>query len=254
MATQSPLSDGSSTTIHEVRLVLPMAMEEYRVGRLYCLLHQPESSTNYQAQLKIMRRYDSQEGAWPLNGVYTLKHRDVPEGMLELIEHLIENPAKEQQVTEELWANFPLARSKYTFGSGFSLTTDTRHVEGDKGDLENALNLSTTELATRVVMKFDMRPEKQWKPLDTNVMSIYKVVRTKAGWMNNFVGLDSFFVDAEITAIKKFHQDICSTENYWQKFTLDTVIEHIEMTTSFAKTKKNMIKSDLAALDVTYKS
>lgn len=167
-------------------------------------------------------------------------------------------PSSALKLDEESWDAFPCSKTVITnrfFGERFSLTIESRHFDMDKGERENALELSEEVLKKRVVSVLDIGadqptdkneykesedprlmqsknfPEKYgpltegWKDRADPYMCCYKVVTILFKiWGVQGKG-ENFLMDMEGQIFLKFHKEIFCWLDDWYGLSLSEIIE-----------------------------
>jgi len=140
-------------------------------------------------------------------------------------------------------------------GEYFYITIESLHVDGDRGELYNALSLKSDELAQREVIYIDVandskdytvlkynpatenvgayRSEKalrgplqgDWSKTCDPVMTCYKVVRIKFKWFGIQTIVESFIARAERELFTRFHRELFTSMDKWYGLTIEDIRE-----------------------------
>lgn len=182
-------------------------------------------------------------------------------------------PSSALKLDEESWDAFPSCKTVITnrfFGERFSLTIESKHFDMDKGEKENALELSEEQLAKRVVSMVDIGADQPtdkkeykesedpriveskkhserfqpltegWKDRTETYMCCYKVVTVLFKiWGVQGKG-ESFLMDMESQIFLKFHKEIFCWLDDWFGLSMDEIIA----------TEKNFYEAMSDRLDV----
>lgn len=166
-------------------------------------------------------------------------------------------PSSALKLDEESWDAFPSCKTVITnrfFGERFQLTIESRHFDMDRGEQENALDLSEDQLKKRVVSMVDIgadqptdkneykesedprlfkseKFDEQFQPLTEGwkervdpYMCCYKVVTILFKiWGVQGKG-ESFLMDMESQIFLKFHKEIFCWLDDWYGLSVDEII------------------------------
>lgn len=235
--------------------MMPFKMDEYRRGARYSVARINNEVTTGAEGIELVESKEYVDEKTGLPGRYTKKvyHLEsrVP-GWVKLLA-----PSSALKLDEESWDAFPYCKTIITnrfFGERFSLTIESRHFDMDKGERENALELSEELLAKRVVSMVDIgadqptdkneykesedprlveskkhserfKPLKEgWKEETETYMCCYKVVTILFKiWGVQGKG-ESFLMDMESQIFLKFHKEIFCWLDDWFGLSLDEII------------------------------
>jgi Phosphatidylinositol transfer protein len=149
--------------IKEYRIGMPMTVEEYCTGQLYMTAKssQEETGKNAGEGIEIVKNEPYSETD-EINvhkmpaGQFTHKIMHLKSKLPSFVAMLV--PDAMTDIEEKSWNAFPhtltVYRNEY-FGAKFFLSVETVHAN-DRGDQENAVNLSREDLAMRVVDHIDI--------------------------------------------------------------------------------------------------
>jgi len=138
-------------------------------------------------------------------------------------------------------------------GEYFYITVESLHVDGDRGEMYNALLLKSDELAQREVIYIDVandskeysvlkynpakenvgayRSEKalrgplqgDWSKTCDPVMTCYKVVRIKFKWFGIQTLVENFIARAERELFTRFHRELFTSMDKWYGLTIEDI-------------------------------
>ncbi|KAF1774568.1 START-like domain [Phytophthora cactorum] len=190
--------------IHEFRVPLHMSVDEFQVAQLYMVVNASEQLTGDGEGVEILvnEPYDNTDGhmgvssisGWTIprnKGQYTRKHyyckSKIPGFVLRLVRQRC--PEDSMVLIEEAWNAYPHCVTVIVNGflakHKFYISIESVH-KADRGDSENAIGMSSSELKQRKVEVLDIAekmPKQELKedrdPATTvdPIMTCYKVVR-----------------------------------------------------------------------------
>jgi len=156
------------------------------------------------------------------------------------------------ELHEEAWNGYPYCKTVLTneyMKENFKIVLESLHV-GDRGDSENALNLSPEELKKRTVEKIDIAEQlletKDYKededptlfhsektgrgPLKDNwiekvdpVMCCYKVVTCEFKWFGLQNKIENFIQKTNKYLLYKFHRQVFCWIDKWVEMTIEDI-------------------------------
>lgn len=151
------------TILKEYRITMPMTVDEYFTGQLYMTAKssQEETGKNAGEGIEIVenRPYTSGDAINKHNmpdGQYTHKIMHLRSKLPSYVSALV--PDSLTDVIEYSWNAFPHTLTMYAnayFGEKFFLSVETMHCN-DRGDQENAVNLSAEDIKLRIVDHIDI--------------------------------------------------------------------------------------------------
>lgn len=149
--------------IKEYRISMPLSVEEYFVGQLHMTAKSSQEETGKSAgegiEIVENRPYEASD---PVNiygmplGQYTHKIMHLKSKLPSFIAMMV--PVSMTDIVERSWNAFPHTLTVYSnayFGEKFFLSVETMHAN-DRGEQENAVNLSTEDLSGRIVEYIDI--------------------------------------------------------------------------------------------------
>ncbi|OSX69581.1 hypothetical protein BU14_1377s0001 [Porphyra umbilicalis] len=137
----------------EYRLLLPLTPDEYHLAQLYMVAKSSEEETGQEVGegIEIVKNEpfegkNGQPGGQYTEKIFHLKSR-VPRFIAALL------PADSMRLVERSWNSFPHCKTHYSnawLGDKLHLSVETMH-SSDRGEQQNAVNLSKADLAARSV-------------------------------------------------------------------------------------------------------
>jgi len=137
----------------------------------------------------------------------------------------------------------------------FSVTVESFHVDGDRGQLENALHLSPERLKQREVVTIDVAKDAQsyylqtfnpakedvtrsfsqkalrgplqgdWAKTCDPVMTCYKLVSIEFKWYGLQTKMESYMHSIERDLFTKFHRELFCSMDQWHGLTMESIRE-----------------------------
>ena len=140
--------------IKEYRILLPLNVEEFRIGLLYMLLKKSRTESHGDGNgIEILKNepYSGEEGT----GQYTLKILHVGNHMPKWFRDMAPEDAFKLQ--EESWNLYPYVHtiSSSPFTDKYRLELKSKFIQ-DRGKSENIFNLPPSELRSRQVVYLDI--------------------------------------------------------------------------------------------------
>ena len=240
--------------LKEVRLVLPMTLEDYKKGRLYTLQKKiaakdKETFRIVKSQLFVCEEVFGRQDGLPLCGNYIQKTRTIPVPMVALLKKVFSGFL--DQVREEAWAAFPFSRTEYTFGGPtrpvFAFRVDSLYVANERAELDNPFHLDQHDLDGRQVATYDMA--KDHDPAGRNqVMTVYKLIRTSPSAISSICKVESFFLNTEEKIVSKFHEEMCKSSARWRHLAVEDQVKEIRESTAMTEEERKRLLADISAL------
>ena len=140
--------------IKEYRIILPLSVEEFRIGLLYMLLKKSRTDSQGEGNgIEILKNepYTGEEGT----GQYTYKILHVGSHVPKFFKDLAPEDAFKLQ--EESWNLYPYVHTISTtaFTNKYRLDLQSKFIQ-DKGESENVFNLPPAELKARQIVYIDI--------------------------------------------------------------------------------------------------
>ncbi|KAG1082271.1 hypothetical protein G6F42_022635 [Rhizopus arrhizus] len=155
----------------------------------------------------------------------------------------------------------------------FSIVYETLHVDGSRGELENALNISKEDLKKRNVIIIDVAHDKidakdykadedpkkyhsektgrgplvdpKWQKTCEPVMTCYKLVYIEFKWFGIQSRTESFIAKTVHNLFTLFHRQLFCWTDRWYGLTIDDIREIEEQTKKDLDEKRNVGTSPL---------
>ncbi|GAM20925.1 hypothetical protein SAMD00019534_041000 [Acytostelium subglobosum LB1] len=240
----------------EFRVILPLTVEEYRVGQLYSVAKTSSQETTGGEGVEVIKNEpytdDQREGQYT-EKIYHLGNR-LP-GWVRAI-----CPASALKLEEKAWNAYPYCKTvlKSPFmGDSFSFIIETRHAQ-DNGTQENIHGLSEKVLKTREVEYVDItnavdkkeykaeedptlvRSEKanrgplvngEWRTSTAHpVMCCYKLVTVEFKWFGFQTKVENLMIRIERDLFMKFHRQVYCWLDEWFGWTMEDVRNYEDRT------------------------
>ncbi|KAI8081416.1 uncharacterized protein BX664DRAFT_380560 [Halteromyces radiatus] len=238
--------------IKEYRIVNPYTQSEYQIGQLYATAMASKEQTGGGEGVEVLKNepYEKENGE---KGQYTYKVFHLASKVPSYVRAVI--PASALEIYEEAWNAYPYCKTVLTNGymkESFSITYETLHVDGSRGELDNALNISSQDLAKREVIHIDIAND----PIDTSeykpeedpkyihsfkaergplvgdwikncepVMTCYKLVYIEFKWFGLQTRVESYLAGAIRGMFTKFHRQLFSWLDKWYGMKMEDIRE-----------------------------
>ncbi|SAM00852.1 hypothetical protein [Absidia glauca] len=241
--------------IKEYRIVNPYSQGEYQVGQLYATAMASKEQTGGGEGVEILKNepYEKENGE---KGQYTHKVFHLASKVPSYVRAVI--PASALEIYEEVSYDEKLgmltliAKLNGYMKESFSITYETLHVDGSRGELDNVHNISSQDLAKREVIQIDIandpvdasayKPEedpkyihsfkadigplvKDWKETCEPVMTCYKLVYIEFKWFGLQTRVESYLSSAIRGMLLKFHRQMFSWMDKWYGLTMADIRE-----------------------------
>ncbi|EAL62395.1 hypothetical protein ACTFIW_008412 [Dictyostelium discoideum] len=236
--------------IREFRVVLPLTVEEYRVGQLYSVAKtsSQETSNGEGVEVLVNEPYKEPEH----EGQYTHKIYHLGSRLPGWIRALI--PSSALKLEEKAWNAYPYCKTvlKSPFlGEKFTFIIESRHAQ-DNCKTENIHNLSEKELKERTVEVIDItKPikdpknyketedptkirsekanrgpleEEKWREsTEMPIMTCYKLVTVEFKYFGFQTKVENFMMGIEFDLFTKFHRQVYCWLDEWFGMSMDDV-------------------------------
>jgi len=245
--------------IYEFRIVLPMTVEEYQVAQLYSVAEASKNETGGGEGIEVKVNDPFDEKAYPpttplLDGSYTTgqfthKIYHLQSKVPSFIRLLA--PSGSLDIHEEAWNSYPYCRTVVTnpeyMKDNFYIKIESFH-KADRGETENAHNLTKDQLKQRVVVPIDIAhdaqkssdykqqwdpklfksektgrgplSDKNWKSTVEPVMCAYKLVTVHFKWFGLQGRVEKFIQNAERRIFTNFHRQVFCWTDLWHGMTM----------------------------------
>ncbi|KAF2076177.1 hypothetical protein CYY_002530 [Polysphondylium violaceum] len=237
--------------VKEFRVVLPLTVDEYRVGQLYSVAKtsSQETSNGEGVEVLINEPYKNEEEGH--EGQFTHKIYHLGSRLPGWIRALI--PSSALKLEERAWNAYPYCKTvlKSPFlGDSFTFIIESRHAQ-DNGSTENIHNLSAKDLKSRDLEVIDITNDvdkKEYKaeedptlvksekanrgPLkkgewmnsqDHPVMCCYKLVTVEFKWFGFQTKVENFMMKIEKDLFTKFHRQVYCWLDDWFGMSMEDV-------------------------------
>lgn len=245
--------------IKEFRVILPLTVEEYQVAQLYSVAIASKNETGGGEGIEVVANepFTAKSGSQPkyplLGGQYdagqfTHKIYHLASKVPSIVRWLA--PSGSLEIHEEAWNAYPYCRTVVTnpgyMKEHFFIKIETMHLP-DRGDTENAHNLSAEDLKKREVITIDIAndtveardyketedPTKyhslktgrgplqgDWKKSVTPVMCCYKLVTAHFKWLGLQDRVENFIQKSERRIFTNFHRQLFCWTDEWFGMTM----------------------------------
>ncbi|KAG0014970.1 hypothetical protein BGZ81_000141 [Podila clonocystis] len=240
--------------IKEYRITNNCSNAEYQVAQLYNVAEMSKAESGGGEGVEIVKNEPYDDGK--RQGQYTHKIYHLESKIPYWIRAVL--PTGSTKCQEHAWNAFPYCKTVITndyMQDYFSVTVESMHVDGDRGQLENVLSLTPEILKQREVITIDVatdaksyylqtfnpakedvtvfRSEKalrgplqgEWAKTCDPVMTCYKVVSIEFRSWGIQGKVESYMHSVERDLFTKFHRELfCSMDN-WHGVTMETIRE-----------------------------
>ncbi|KAH9532976.1 hypothetical protein CY35_18G027300 [Sphagnum magellanicum] len=234
--------------ITEIRVVLPMTVEEFKRGQRYANWKTNEYNTKEGQGGQLLSSVPYEHEVWG-EGIYTHSLYRLGDRLPDWVVRLV--PSNALVIDEKTWMTYPFIRTIITipFFNKLKIEMFTMH-ENDNGTIDNIHNLTETELAIRKVdmvdIAFDPIPKrdyqaeldpklfsskktrrgpltKEWHGSVVPVMCAYKLVKVEA----NYWGVQSRAEKLMLSGIRQVvfltHRNAFCWMDEWFDLTFDEI-------------------------------
>ncbi|KAG0228079.1 hypothetical protein BGW42_002429 [Actinomortierella wolfii] len=239
--------------ITEFRITNNVTNAEYQIAQLYNVIEMSRAESGSGDEgVEIVKNEPYDDGV--RQGQYTLKMYHLGARLPAWLKAIL--PAGSTTCKEEAWNAFPYCKTVITneyMDKAFSVTIETMHVDNDRGNLENALNLPPEKLKDRKVVTIDVandpksyylqtfNPEKEdvtiyrsekaqrgplqgeWAKTCDPVMTCYKVVSIEFIWWGLQTKTEEYMMAVERDLFTKFHRELFCSLDKWHGLTMDDI-------------------------------
>ncbi|KAI9362325.1 hypothetical protein BD770DRAFT_382379 [Pilaira anomala] len=247
--------------INEYRIINNCTEQEYQVAQLYATAFASKEQTGGGEGVEVIKNepYEKENE----KGQYTYKIFRLASRVPAMVRAVA--PAGSLDLYEEAWNAYPYCKTVLKNGymkDYFSIVYETLHVNGSRGEMENALKISKEDLKKRNVIIIDIandkipsnayKPEEdpklyhsektgrgpltdpEWKSKCEPVMTCYKLVYIEFKWFGIQGKVESFLAKTVHTLFTKFHRQLFCWTDKWYGMTIQD-IRDLE-----AKTKQDL--------------
>ncbi|KAF9576949.1 hypothetical protein EC968_000074 [Mortierella alpina] len=240
--------------IKEYRITNNCSNAEYQVAQLYNVAEMSKAESGGGEGVEILTNEPYEDEL--RKGQFTHKIYHLESKLPSWIRSLM--PAGATKCQERAWNAFPWCKTVITndyMKESFSVTVESFHVDGDRGQLDNALNLSPELLKQREVVSIDVandpksyhlqtfNPAKEdvntsfsqkalrgplqgsWAKTCDPVMTCYKLVSIEFKWYGLQTKMESYMHSVERDLFTKFHRELFCSMDGWYGLTMDSIRE-----------------------------
>ncbi|KAI8889327.1 phosphatidylinositol transfer protein [Backusella circina FSU 941] len=236
--------------INEYRVINNCTQDEYQVAQLYATALASKEQTGGGEGVEVIKNEPYEKG--DEKGQYTYKIFRLASRVPAVVRAIA--PAGALDLYEEAWNAYPYCKTDIKNGymkDYFSIVYETLHVDGSRGEIENALNISVKDLKKRNVIiidiandKIDSKDYKQeedprlfksvktgrgpltqsdWQQTCKPVMTCYKLVYIEFKWFGIQAKVESFIANTVHTLFTKFHRQLFCWTDKWYGMTIDDI-------------------------------
>ncbi|KAI9309091.1 hypothetical protein BJ944DRAFT_236413 [Cunninghamella echinulata] len=261
--------------IKEYRVINNCTLSEYQVAQLYTTAMASKETTGGGEGVEVVKNepYEKENGE---KGQYTYKVFHLASRVPYYVRAVI--PESALVIYEEAWNAYPYCKTVLTNGymkENFSITYETLHVDGSRGEINNALNISDQDLSKREVITIDVsndpidaaeyKPEEDpkfchsfkadrgplvgpdWVEKCEPVMTCYKLVYIEFKWFGLQTKVESYLAGAIRGMFTKFHRQLFCWMDKWYGLTMDDIRKLEEETKKDLLARRNQTNSQTAS-------
>ncbi|CEG65676.1 hypothetical protein RMATCC62417_02409 [Rhizopus microsporus] len=252
--------------INEYRVINNCTEKEYQVAQLYATAMASKNSTGGGEGVEVLKNEPYEKPGE--KGQYTYKIYRLESRVPSFIRALA--PAGSLELHEEAWNAYPYCKTVLTngyMGDNFSIVYETLHVDGSRGEIENALKISDEDLKKRNVIiidvandpieKKDYKPDEDpktfksektgrgpltdplWKQKCEPVMTCYKLVYIKFKWFGLQGTVEKFIASSIQNLFTTFHRQLFCWTDKWYGLTIEDIRKIEEQTKRDLDEKRN---------------
>lgn len=236
--------------INEYRVINNCSEEEYQVAQLYATAFASKEQTGGGEGVEVVKNepYEKENE----KGQYTYKIFRLASRVPAIVRAVL--PAGALELYEEAWNAYPYCKTVLKNGymkDSFSIVYETLHVNGSRGELENALNISKEDLKKRNVILIDVAHDKipasdykkeedpklyhsektgrgpltdpDWQKKVEPVMTCYKLVYIEFKWFGIQGKVESFLAKTIHNLFTKFHRQLFCWTDKWYGMTIQDI-------------------------------
>eukprot|EP01133_Synstelium_polycarpum_P015139 gene15139-17918_t len=234
----------------EFRVILPLTVEEYRVGQLYSVAKTSSQETTNGEGVEVLVNEPYKDEAHGHEGQYTEKIYHLGNRLPGWIRAL--TPASALKLEEKAWNAYPYCKTELKspfLGEKFTFIIESRHAP-DNGTQENIHGLDEKALSKREVEYIDItnpidkkeyKPEEdptlvrsekanrgplkhgEWRDNTTPIMCCYKLVTVEFKWFGLQTKVENFMMKIERDIFTKFHRQVYCWLDDWFGWTMEDV-------------------------------
>ncbi|EIE90979.1 hypothetical protein G6F46_000807 [Rhizopus delemar] len=252
--------------INEYRVINNCTEKEYQVAQLYATAMASKNSTGGGEGVEVVKNEPYEKPGE--KGQYTYKIYRLESRVPAIVRSLA--PAGSLELHEEAWNAYPYCKTVLTnrwMKKDFSIVYETLHVDGSRGELENALKISDEDLKRRNVQIIDIahdhietkdykqdqdpklfKSEKTgrgpltdplWQQKCEPVMTCYKLVYIEFKWFGLQGKVESLIANSIKNLFTNFHRQLFCWTDKWFGLTIEDIRKMEEETKRELDEKRN---------------
>jgi len=244
--------------IKEFRVILPLTVDEYRIGQLYTVAEASKNQTGGGEGVEIVVNEAFNERSHPLvgnstykTGQYTLKMYHLESKIPGFVRAVM--PKGSMVLQEDAWNAFPYCKTVLTnpgyMKENMEISIETMH-KNDNGTTENIHRLPDAEWKTVEVIKIDIANDdidkkdykeaedpkkfysektkrgkltKTWIDNANPVMTCYKLVKAKFSFKLISSIVEKMIINGERRIFTLFHRQLFCTIDSWIELTIEDI-------------------------------
>ncbi|CEP10688.1 hypothetical protein [Parasitella parasitica] len=259
--------------INEYRIINNCTQEEYQVAQLYATAQSSKENTGGGEGVEVIKNEPYEKGEE--KGQYTYKIFRLASRVPAIVKAIA--PAGALDLYEEAWNAYPYLLKNGYMKEAFSIVYETLHVDGSRGEIENALNIKKegkymyifvlSYLKKRNVIIIDIANDKiesknykeeedpklyhsektgrgpltepDWQKTVEPVMTCYKLVYIEFKWFGIQTKVESFLASTVQTLFTKFHRQLFCWTDKWYGMSIQDIRDLEEQTKNDLNAKRN---------------
>ncbi|KAI8370600.1 uncharacterized protein BYT42DRAFT_548838 [Radiomyces spectabilis] len=239
--------------VKEYRVINNCTESEYQVAQLYATAMASKEQTGGGEGVEVLKNepYEKENGE---KGQYTYKIFRLASRVPSFVRAIA--PAGSLDLYEEAWNAYPYCKTVLKNGwmkDNFSIVYETLHVDGSRGERDNALNISDADLKKREVVIIDVANDKidpkeykadedpklfhsektgrgpltdpEWQKKCEPVMTCYKLVYIEFKWFGIQGKVESFIAKTIHNLFIKFHRQLFCWTDKWYGMSIQDIRE-----------------------------
>ncbi|KAI6650935.1 Phosphatidylinositol transfer protein alpha isoform-like isoform X2 [Oopsacas minuta] len=242
--------------IKEFRIILPYKLEEYPIGQLYATARVSMNETGGGDGVEIIENVPYEKGAE--KGQYTHKLYHLEQKVPKFVRYIA--PKGSLEVDEEAWNAYPYCKTVITnpryMKDNFILSVTTKHVDNDRGTIENIHDLTPEQLEKREIIIIDIVNEQHHYgyneaedpamhksvlanrgPLEKDyihshvpIMCAYKLVITEFKWWGLQTRAENLIGNFQRKLFTRTHRQMFVWMDEWFNMTMEDIRQYEEKT------------------------
>ncbi|KAG2204122.1 hypothetical protein INT47_011605 [Mucor saturninus] len=253
--------------INEYRVINNCTEAEYQVAQLYATAQASKEQTGGGEGVEVVKNEPYEKPNE--KGQYTQKIYRLSSKVPAWVRAVA--PAGALDLYEEAWNAYPYCKTVLKNGymkDAFSIVYETLHVDGSRGELENALNISKEDLKKRNVIIIDVAHDKidskdykadedpktyhsektgrgpltdpNWQKTCEPVMTCYKLVYIEFKWFGIQSRTESFIAKTIHNLFTTFHRQLFCWTDRWYGLTIEDIRAIEEQTKKDLDAKRDL--------------